>query len=99
MHSLWFEFFANLLHICSMATIAIIFRWLLNLSTPTQDWHTVKASAEWAYDSLRIPDWREWFNMDRLTRLRTHPDVPQAQHVAVIIVEVPDNEQPSGDNG
>lgn len=68
------EIVSELIKISGMLISAIAIRWLMDLSTPTRDWHTVKMGAEWFYDSIRIPDWREWFNMERLTRLRNHPD-------------------------
>lgn len=78
--SILLQFIGELLHFAGVVASAVIIRWLLELSTPARDWHTVKYGAEWLYDSIRIPDWREWFNMDRLSRLREHPD-------AVIVVD------------
>jgi hypothetical protein len=69
------ELVSEFIKILGMACSALIIRWMMEISTPRHDWMLVKQTFEYAYDSVRIPDWREWFNMDRLSRLREHPDV------------------------
>lgn len=67
---LLYELCTHLAQVLSMAAGALMMRWLLNLSTPREDWHLAKQAVEYAYDSIRIPDWRDYVNMARLEQLR-----------------------------
>jgi hypothetical protein len=67
---MWKDILFEILHWGSLLFAALCMRWLMQLSTPAQDYQAAGYVVRDIWQHMQVPDWRDSFNMERLRWLR-----------------------------